>query len=136
MKAKLPMNILRPVPFLLLLLLPALLPLGGCVAVIAGGTAAGGTLYATGDLQSTLDAPPGRVRAAIATATTALELRSISQEADQLTGRYIYRTGDDTRITIKYRSVSDNATELSIRVGTFGDEALSQKILAAIKDAL
>ena len=108
----------------------------GCVAVVAGGAAAGGAIYALGDLKTDLQAPVGTVRRAIGEAGTALELKPISEDTDQLTGHYTYRTGDDTRITIRYKTLTAETTELSIRVGTFGDEKLSQRILERIQRAL
>ncbi|MFP4541510.1 MAG: DUF3568 family protein [Opitutales bacterium] len=110
--------------------------LPGCVALIAGGSAVGGTLYATGDLKSTIDETPRRTRDAIVEAADTLELVRISGESDALTGRYVFRTGDDRRITIRYQSIGERLTEVSIRVGTFGDEDLSLQILRAIRSEL
>jgi NAD/NADP transhydrogenase alpha subunit len=107
----------------------------GCVAVVAGGAAAG-TLFVTGDLKSTLETSPSKTRKAIESAAKSLQLIQITAEGDELGGKYVYRMADDTKVSIRYRSTTDTTTDISIRVGTFGDEALSTKILKKINQAL
>ncbi len=108
----------------------------GCVAVVAGGAAAGTTAYVMGELRTQVEASAADLRKAIPAAGKELNLREISAEADQLTGKYVFRTGTDEKITITYEVVTDNLAKLDIRVGTFGDEALSRRILRAIEKGL
>ena len=48
----------------------------------------------------------------------------------------VARGADDTRIEIKLTVVSPNVTRVGVRVGTFGDEALSRHILDKIEKHL
>lgn len=43
------------------------------------------------------------------------------------------RNSADKKMLIKLKKVSDGATEIRIRVGTFGDESMSRLILDKIK---
>lgn len=124
------MNIKSIFAFLSLFILTAFS--GGCVAVVAGGAAAGGTAYVMGDLQAQVESSAQNLQLAIVKAGDDLNLRRISGEADLLTGKYIFRTGTDQKVTIKYEVVTDNISKMSIRVGTFGDESISQRIYQAI----
>jgi uncharacterized protein YqfB (UPF0267 family) len=47
--------------------------------------------------------------------------------------QFVALSADDKTITIKLKKKNDYLTEISIRVGTFGDESLSKKILEEIK---
>lgn len=108
----------------------------GCVAIVAGGAAAGGTAYAMGDLKGPVEASPKELRSAIVAGTNDLGLRRISGAGDELEGKYVYRTGADEKVTIRYKAVSDELLEMFIRVGTFGDESMSLRISEAIRSHL
>lgn len=109
----------------------------GCVAVVAGGAAAGGTAYALGDLKTTIvDSSASEIQSAIVKGGRDLGLRSISGSGDELEGQYIFRTAADEKITVSYKSRGSGLTEMRIRVGTFGDEVLSNRINQAVRKHL
>ena len=111
--------------------------LTGCAVLVAGSAAGVGTLaYIQGELKDQLPASPGETKAAIAEAVKSLELRQIKIDADNLSGDYDLKTGSDETVSIRYEKISDRATQISIRVGIFGDENLSRALLDEIKQNL
>jgi hypothetical protein len=123
---------------LLNLLILSLIPvfLGGCVAVVAAGGAAGGVAYIRGELQVTLDERVADVNDAVEAAGKDLELNRISGERDQMGGKFIFRNAQDEKITITTTAETDATTKLGIRIGLFGNEQQSMLILDRIRDNL
>lgn len=122
--------------FLLACLLPvsviSLTSLSGCVAVVAGGAAAGGTAYALGDVSVPVQASPAELEKAIEQGGKDLGLRYIKGAGDETAGEYLFRNAEDRKVTVKYRRKSPVYLEMSIRVGTFGDEAIQISLKEAI----
>lgn len=111
----------------------------GCVALLVGGAAAAGAgtvAYVRGELQSTLDAPFDRAWTATVRALGDLGMPVTAQEKDGLSGRITARAAGDRKVTVQLRKVSGTATEVRIRVGTWGDEAASRQILEQIQRRL
>ncbi len=117
----------------MLTLSPVLLT-SGCIVAAAG--AAGGVFYAKGDLESTLAASPAKIAAAAEKAFAELKIAKTSAASSGLDSQVIGRSATDKRITITSKAKGDNISSISIRVGTFGDEDLSQTIFAKIKKNL
>lgn len=131
-------NGVRKPALLLGLLLGCILNVG-CVALLVGGAAAAGAgtvAYVRGELRSTLDAPYERVWSATQRALADLEMPVTAQEKDGLTGQITARATGDRKITVRLRKVTGTATEVRIRVGTWGDEAVSRQILEQIQRRL
>ncbi len=111
----------------------------GCILVAAGAGAAAGVgtyAYVSGELKTTLDAPLDRTWAATQAAMKDLNYPITSEQKDALEARLIARTAADKKVTVKLVKVTNNTTEVRVRVGTFGDESLSQLILEKIKARL
>lgn len=123
-----------------LLLLPLALLLStsaGCVAVAVGAGAGAGTYaYVTGKLTATVDAPIDRTFAATKAAMGDLKFSITHDSADALVGQTIARMSDGTEVTIDLKKVTDKTTQVTIRIGMFGDEAKSTATLDAIKKNL
>lgn len=105
----------------------------GCVAVVAGGVGAGTVAYVRGDLQTTLEAPHGAVYSASLRAVESLGFALVDEQQDELSGEIISRTSQDRRVRIQTKEQTSQTTDLSIRIGTFGDEELSRRILREIE---
>ena len=60
----------------------------------------------------------------------------ISSNASDLDGQIIGRTAADKKVKITVKQQSEHVSKLSIRVGTFGDKALSQMIHKKIVEQL
>jgi hypothetical protein len=106
----------------------------GCAALVVGGAAgAGAVAYVRGELKSMEDASLNRVWVAARQAMTNLEFSLTSEEKDAFNGILIAQGAGDKKITVTLARKSDLVTEVRIRVGTFGDEAMSRKILETIR---
>lgn len=108
----------------------------GCLAVAAGVAAAGTVVYIRGELQASLANPYRDVITATGKALGKLQFRKISEKGDALKTVIVARTGSDKKVEITVKKVTDSVTKVEIRVGVFGDEALSMTILDNIKQAL
>jgi hypothetical protein len=120
-------------------LLAVTLALGsGCflVAVGAAGAAGAGTVaYIEGRLDATLASNYDAVVNAATSSVDQLHLVLVTQKKDALSTELTARTAEDTKvvITVSRQDSDPNITKVSIRVGTFGNEAFSRTILDQIK---
>ncbi len=115
-------------------LLLAVIPTG-CIAV-AAGAGAGAVAYIRGELSSSLEASVDQSAKATQSAITDLKLNEISGKADALSAEYVARDAQDNKIVITLKRHTDHITSVSIRVGTFGNQDISQTILENIKKHL
>jgi hypothetical protein len=122
------------------LLMASLLVFGsGCILFVAGAAAAagaGGYAYVNGEITSTEAASLNRTWDASLAAMRDLQFPVTSQVKDALEGNLTARNAKNTEIKIRLKYVSNASTEVHIRVGTFGDETLSQTILNKIREHL
>jgi len=109
----------------------------GCAALVVGGAAgAGAVAYVRGELKALEDVPLDQAWPAAKQAMSDLEFSVTSAEKDAFNGNLIARGAGDKKIVVSLKKESDAVTEIKIRVGTFGDEAMSRKILETIKKHL
>ncbi len=110
---------------------------GGCVAVVAGAAAAGGAggyAYYKGKVTRTYVANLDDVFAATKTALGELGMSLVSQEKTTSGGTIQTKAGSDpVQITFDVQPgklpADRSLTVVGVRVATFGDEALSNRIL-------
>lgn len=127
---------------LLIVLLLAASPfiLTGCLAAAAvGGAAAAGAgtvAYIKGELKATEEATLEKTWEATVGAVDELEFLVINKVKDAVSAELEAKTADNKTIKIELKRVSENLTDISIRVGTFGDESLSRYILSKIETRL
>ena len=120
-----------------LLVLCAFLPyLCGCGLAVVGGAAAGTVAYIRGDLTATLDGSLSRSVKAVDAAIQETGVNQISRNVDKLGAKYVLRTAQDDKVEITLEKATSNATNIVIRVGVFGDEALSNQILSEIQQKM
>jgi hypothetical protein len=120
-------------------LLLALAGSSGCIAVaVVGGAAAGaGVVYwVEGALRTTLGHPIREVHDATVQVLNNLGVGIVADKTESFTGEIesALRGGSEVRVYLK--AVSSSATEVTIRVGTFGDQAQSEMVLNAIEARL
>jgi hypothetical protein len=108
----------------------------GCLAVAAGAAGVGTVAFVRGELAASLDQSFDRSVRATNRAIEDLKFATISEKQDALVAVIVARTAEDTKIEIKVSSVSAAQAKVQIRVGVFGDEALSQRILGEIRSNL
>lgn len=110
----------------------------GCVAVVVGAAlGAGATVaYARGTLTAWLDAGFDKTLAATHRAVQELGFAKIGEETEGVLTTVTVRTNTDKKIKITLGRGGDRLTQVEIRAGLLGDEALSRAVLDKIKAAL
>ena len=105
----------------------------GCVAVVAGAGAGAAVAYVRGDLDATVNAGFEKAVRAANGAVADLKFAKVSERKDALQAIIIARNAADKKIEIRVDQLSERDSRVKIRVGVFGDEALSIAILDKIK---
>jgi hypothetical protein len=110
----------------------------GCLLVAAGAGAAGTVAYMQGDFETSEPYDISTVYAATRKAAEDLKLYVVEGECgqDALSATVVTRDAADKRITIKLKSVTEKTTRISVRVGTFGDDAKSHMVYHQIRENL
>jgi hypothetical protein len=111
----------------------------GCAAVIVGGAAAAGAgtyAYVSGQLKTSEAVTYERAQTAASAGLSDLGYSITATEHDAIKTRYIARGSGDKKVTVTVEKISGTVSEFRIRVGTFGDAALSVAIMDAIKKRL
>lgn len=115
----------------------SMLAASGCVALAVGAVAgAGAYAYHSGKLTATLEASLDRSYDAARAALKDLELPEASTTKDAFEGKIVAKTADAKDVTVHLESKGEKVTDISIRIGTFGDEHKSTAILAKIREKL
>jgi hypothetical protein len=109
--------------------------LQGCL-VAAVGAGAGTVAYMRGDLEAVEAKDIDAVYAATKKAVEQLELDVSSDTKDALSAEIVARDAQDKKITIRLKSTTEDTTQISVRVGTFGSETKSRLIHDQIKKNL
>ena len=104
----------------------------GCL-VAAAGAAVGGVAYAKGDLDAIVDGNVDQAFDATKAAFEELKMPLLSSNNGAGEAKVEARVGTDNKATVNIKGQSEKASKVTIRVGTFGDEAISQSILEKIK---
>jgi len=112
----------------------ALLIEGCAVALVGAG--AGTVAYVKGSLKVVMDEELDDVYEATVKALDQLEITPSEKEKDALAARIAARNAQDDKITIKLKAAENNLTEVSIKIGFFGDRSQSQAIYDKIKENL
>ncbi len=104
----------------------------GCMLVAGAAVGAGGYAYATGALEKNVDAHYAELHGATLDALKSdVGAFVVSEDLGQ-DGSVIHgKTADGRHIKITITSLTLKASQIKIRVGTFGDEAESIQILNA-----
>ncbi len=120
-----------------LLSIPLLLfYLSGCGVLILGGAAAGTVGYVSGDLKATLEGSFEKVVEAADSAISDNAITQVAKDESQHNVAYELRTLQQDKITLTITRASKDLTNVTIRVGVFGDEPLSRHILTEIESRL
>ena len=119
-----------------ILLLTLLFFSSGCALLLVGGGAAAGAGavgYARGELKSVETADLTTSFSASKKALDDLGFFVTSGTHDAISAKLVARGSSDTKIEISLKQMSEKLTEVRIRVGTFGDEIISNTIHQKIK---
>jgi hypothetical protein len=122
----------------IVLLLPlSLTGLSGCVAAAVGTAAgAGAAVYVTGALKGEMEASLDKTYEASQEAVKELEFTESQKAKDAIQAFVEARMADDTKVKISLRKKTGSLTEVTIRVGTFGDKEKSILIWDSIRKNL
>jgi len=93
----------------------------------------GTVAYVTGELKATEAYSVPDVWIATERAVDKLQFIVTDKEHDVTAGRLEAYTADNKKVRISLTRQGDNITEITIRIGTFGDEELSRFILSKIQ---
>lgn len=121
---------------LLLLAVASLALLNGCILFVAGGAAAAGAgtvAYVNGELKDTEACTLDHAHDAALAGMNDMKYVLVNTANDAGQVKLTIRTATDQKIEITLVKQSANATEIRIRVGTFGDEQMSRELLEKIK---
>lgn len=106
--------------------------LSGCVVAAAAGGAAGAA-YVLGSLDGPMPASPEKIVEASKDVLEGSDIHVLSSDATSIDGTVVGRTALDRKIEITVKRVDDKQSQVSIRVGTFGDETVSKDLFDRIK---
>jgi sensor histidine kinase regulating citrate/malate metabolism len=118
----------------LTLTLSSLLITSGCIVAAVG--IIGAAFYAKSDQKIMLKNTPTEIAAATEEAFLDLKITKLSATASDLESEVTGRNADGKKITVTSKSKDDGFSSISIRVGMFGDEGMSDIILMEIKKNL
>ncbi len=118
--------------------LAGLLSAGCTVLAIGAGAAAGaGTVaYLKGELKTNVDASLDKTFRAAEDAVKEMAWSITERTEGVARCKVLAKGAGDKRVEVNLRKLTPKATEIGIRVGVFGDEALSRKLLEAIQKRL
>lgn len=106
----------------------------GCAAIIVGAAAGGATLgYYKGWLVDQVSADVPTTFEASKAGLRELNLPIRKARYDQIKAKISSELPDGKNVTVKLKLTEGGTTQISIRVGTFGDKDASHRILKAIR---
>jgi hypothetical protein len=108
----------------------------GCPAAVVGVGAVGTVAYLKGDLEAVAPQHIDEVYAATKKALDQFGYAVTKDKKDAISAEITARDSQDKKATIKLSTTEDRATKLSIRFGTFGNEARSRLLYDKIRDNL
>jgi hypothetical protein len=115
-------------------LLLALAGSSGCVAVVGGAAAgAGAVCWVEGALRTTLGHPIREVHDATVGALKNIGVGIVADKTESFSGEIESALQGGSNVRVELKAVSSTATEVTIRVGMFGDRNQSDMVLNAIE---
>lgn len=109
--------------------------LSGCIST-AAGAGAGVVAYARGELEADVDGDYDKVVDASRGALVDLGFARASENKDDLRAVLITRAPTDKKVELIVSNTGKKLTNIKIRVGVFGDEQVSRRILDKVKARL
>jgi hypothetical protein len=102
----------------------------GCALLVVGAAAgaATGVIYHEGELQAEVEGAPPAVIKATERAFRDLIWTKDSAGATETDGKATARTATGKPVAVKVEMKSESTSEVGIRIGTFGDEAMSRML--------
>ncbi|MCE9592175.1 MAG: DUF3568 domain-containing protein [Planctomycetes bacterium] len=83
-----------------------------------------------------IDAAPDKVTNAAQKAVEQMKLTDVASTGTKIDGRVTARNAQNDLVQIDIAQAGENVSKVSVRVGTTGDDAVSERIVAKTKDNL
>lgn len=126
-----------PKRLLALVLVCGLLITSGCVAAAVGAGAGAGTYaFVKGKTVATIDSPYNDVWEAAGATLREYEITVTSDTRDAMGGSYKGERHDGSNVVVDIRSLARNSTEVSVRIGAFGDRTFQEQFLDNVRQRL
>ena len=127
--------------FIALLVVPVLFVITSCAAPLiplaaGAGAGAGGYAWYKGELTRNFERPMGAAYAASLNAVKSMGLSVSKKAKGPFEARVETMLADGKGVFIKIKKVSSKSSEISIRVGAFGNEEKSSHIMRQIEKRL
>ena len=110
--------------------------LSGCPAILVGAGAVGTMAYLEGDLKSVEPHAIDEVYKATHKVLKDLDMKVVKDTKEKTQAEIAARDGEDRKVTINLVSKYEGITDISIRIGVFGDETRSRSLYTKIHQAL
>lgn len=110
--------------------------LAACASTFRGVQVEPGVMYFQGELRSLVPVPLPRLEAVVKQVMTDLDFVAVDVVSDKLKAEGKARMADGTRVKIGLEAEDFESTHIKIRVGTFGDQAISRQIFKHIQKGL
>ena len=104
----------------------------GAGAAVGAAVGVGITAYVDGNLQTRMKADPRAIEKATLKAFEALGIRRVSSSRSSIEAEIIGRSAEDTKVAVRVKAEGNDESTVSIRVGTFGDQAFCVKVYDGI----
>ena len=104
----------------------------GCLLVAAAAVTGGTVAYVKGDLEQLVDATPDRVAVAAEEVLKEMNLSVISARGSAFDADVVARSAADAKVHVVAKARGEKASWVSVRVGVFGDDGTSARIMQAI----
>ncbi len=109
--------------------------LSSCIVTSSGANPAG-TSYVFGHLDGVLKGTPQAVVKAAKSVLDEQEMKDVTPIASALDGKVTARTALDTAITITVTRKDEATSNVSIKIGSFGDHQISTELFEKIRAKL
>ena len=117
--------------------LGSILTMSGCIPLLVGAAAgAGGYAYIRGVLVKQFDMPASKVHQAAIKAVKSLELDIKYDKGDRLSAKVRSEFSDGKDVKIDINAITEQTSQVKIRVGMIGDKLRSEMVLTAIEKYL
>lgn len=110
-----------------------ILGLAGIALFMSGCFARGGV---AGELRHNVDAPVGTAHTAVVETYRIEKITIAENKSDEMSALVKGFYADETQVTVECRLLTQQATEIVIQVGLFGDKFRSQALLKSILERL
>jgi hypothetical protein len=109
------------------------LVVGACTSTGSGAAGGPGFAWFRGAFEGNVDGTTSELTRAAEQALRDLDMKHIEASSTEIDGKVTGRSALDKEVKITIKRTTDKVSWVSVRVGSFGDEALSQRIFEMIR---